>query len=242
MAELTRRQSEFLSQFLKHYQRVKKALHYTDLAEALNLGKVTVYEMLRLLEERGYVRSEYHLPEGDRGPGRSTVHFRPTQKALTLSPHLVGENLDLESWEEVANHILSQLEKIRPKGYETYLQELIDKLPKTKSPLVYLTEMSTAIILALGSVKERAEASHLLKRLHSLGLPGEIDLSALPGIGISLGFMERVNQQVAYFLSEQSGKYHTLLEHLGQEKQRLLREFTRQVSHIVFAKRDPHDA
>lgn len=242
MAELTRRQSEFLSQFLEQYQQANQSLHYTDLAETLNLGKVTVYEMLRLLEERGYVRSEYHLPEGDRGPGRSTVHFRPTQKALTIYPHLEGESQDMESWEEVADSILTQLERIRPKGYETYLQDLIDQLPKTKSPLVYLTEMSTAIILALGSIKERAEASQLLKRLHSLGLPGEIDLSALPGIGISLGFMERVNQQVADLLSEQSGKYQTLLEHLGQEKQRLLREFTRQVSHIVFAKRDPHDA
>lgn len=242
MGKLTRRQSEFLSQFLEQYQQANQALHYTDLAETLDLGKVTVYEMLRLLEERGYVRSEYHLPEGDRGPGRSTVHFRPTQKALTLHPHLEGENQDMESWEEAANHILDQLEKIRPKGYETYLQDLIDKLPKTKSPLVYLTEMSTAIILALGSLKERAETSPPLQRLYSLGLPGEIDLSALPGIGISLGLVERVNQQVAEFLSEQSGKYQTLLEHLGQEKQRLLREFTRQVSHIVFAKRDPHDA
>ncbi|MFO8035557.1 MAG: helix-turn-helix domain-containing protein [Anaerolineales bacterium] len=242
MAELTRRQSEFLSQFLDQYRQANQSLHYTDLAEALDLGKITVYEMLRLLEERGYVRSEYHLPEGDRGPGRSTVHFRPTQRALALHPHLEGEGQDMESWEEAADRILAQLERIRPKGYETYLQDLIDQLPKTKSPSVYLTEMSTAIILALGSLKERAEASQLLKRFHNLGLPGEIDLSALPGIGISLGIMERANKQVANFLAEQSGKYHTLLEQLGQEKQRLLREFTRQVSHIVFAKRDPHDA
>jgi len=242
MAELTRRQSEFLSQFLEQYYQDDKALHYTDLADQLGLGKVTVYEMLRLLEDRGYVRSEYHLPEGDRGPGRSTVHFLPTHKARVLHPHLSGETPEMEAWEEVTNHILSQLEKIRPKGYETYLQDLVGRLSQAKSPFVYLTEMSTAIILALGSLKEKAEASQPVKRLHSLGLPGEIDLSALPGIGISLGLMERVNHQVANFLSEQSGKYQTLLEQLGQEKQRLLREFTRQVSHIIFTEKDPQDA
>jgi len=242
MAELTRRQNEFLSQFLEQYYQEDKALHYTDLADQLGLGKVTVYEMLRLLEDRGYVRSEYRLPEGDRGPGRSTVHFLPTQKAQVLHPHLSGEAPEMEAWEEVANHILNQLQKVRPKGYETYLQDLVGRLSQAKSPFVYLTEMSTAIILALGSLKEKAETSQPLKRLHSLGLPGEIDLSALPGIGISLSLMERVNRQVASFISEQSGKYQTLLEHLGQEKQRLLREFTRQASHIVFAEKDPHDA
>lgn len=34
---------------------------YVALAEHPGIGKVTAYEMLRLLEERGLVVSEYHL-------------------------------------------------------------------------------------------------------------------------------------------------------------------------------------
>jgi len=40
---------------------------------------MTAYDMLRLLEERGLVTSEYVLPE--QGPGRSMIVFRPTAKA-----------------------------------------------------------------------------------------------------------------------------------------------------------------
>lgn len=242
MSELTRRQAEFLSQFLEQYHQTKEPLHYTDLAEEWGLGKVTVYEMLRLLEERGYVRSEYHLPEENRGPGRSTVHFQPTQKAFILGPHPGGKKLERESWEEIAARIMHQLEKIKPEGYDAYLRDLVDRLPQVQSPFVYLTEMSTAIVLALGSLKEQAEASQPLKRLQNLGLPGEIDLNALPGIGISLTLMERANRHVAKFLSEQSGKYHTLLDQLNQEKRRFLCEFTRQISEIVIGETDPQDA
>jgi Mn-dependent DtxR family transcriptional regulator len=69
--KLTRRQNQFLSQFLDLYQENDKPIHYATLAKHLDIGKVTAYEMLRLLEKRGLVKSEFHLPSGDRGPGRS---------------------------------------------------------------------------------------------------------------------------------------------------------------------------
>lgn len=234
MTVLTPRQTEFLDQFLISYQRAGRPLHYTELADELNLGKVTVYEKLRLLEERGYVKSEYHLPEGDRGPGRSTVNFLPTEKALGSEYSRTRDNEETEAWEETTAEILHRLENNQENSYETFLGELLNRLSHQKSPLVYLTEVSTAIVLALDSVRDRAEQIKPLDQLGKLGLPGEIDLSALPGIGISLALLERVNDRASTYLAEQSGKFHATLKTMDEEKQRLVSEFTRRVTKIVY--------
>jgi hypothetical protein len=47
MSELTRRQAEYISQFLEQCYQDNEPLHYTDLAEQWDLGKITAYEMLR---------------------------------------------------------------------------------------------------------------------------------------------------------------------------------------------------
>jgi len=57
------------------YQEFDKPIHYVALAERLDIGKVTAYEMLRLLEKRELVKSEFHLSAGEQGLGRSIVLF-----------------------------------------------------------------------------------------------------------------------------------------------------------------------
>jgi len=236
MTVLTPRQEEFLSQFIAFYQRTGRPVHYPELAEELNLGKVTVYEKLRQLEDQGYVRSEYHLPEGDRGPGRSTVHFLPTEKTRTRVYYDQELENQQEDWEQAAAEILRKLEETEEGNYDSLLSDLVKRISHQKSPLVYLTETSTAIVLAVNSLRDRAESLRPLEQIRRIGLPGEIDLSALPGIGISLSLVERVNERVSDFLAAQSGKYHTALQHLDEEKQRLVSEFTRRVTQIVHGK------
>ena len=70
MKKLTRRQQQFLSKFLDLYGKKRESLHYTALAEYIGVGKISAYEMLRLLEEHGLVEAEYELPANQRGPGR----------------------------------------------------------------------------------------------------------------------------------------------------------------------------
>ena len=69
--KLTHRQQQFLSQFLDIYREMEHSVHYVAVAERLGIGKVTTYEMLRLLEEKGLVRAEYQTNPDQHGPGRS---------------------------------------------------------------------------------------------------------------------------------------------------------------------------
>ena len=231
--KLTRRQQEFLSKILDLHQEMDGPIHYAALAERLGVGNVTAYEMLRLLEERGLVEAEYHLPEGDRGPGRSSVLFRPTPKAERALQRLTGNSTWDNDWEGIKKQIVSQLKEGQAAGYETFLNELLSRLPDQPSPLVFLTEMNTAIILALHSLQERAETLDPLKKLNRIGLPGEIDLSAVPGIGLSLSLVEQINQKISSGLSAQAGRYQAVLAQLSEEKRFLLSEFTRRISRIV---------
>lgn len=231
--QLTRRQQEFLSQFLDMYQKIDEPIRYVDLAKHLDLGKVTVYEMLRLLEKRGLVKSEYYLPSGDRGPGRSTVLFRPTQEAIHLFELLSGGSDDTEAWDLAKQRILQQLHEGKAGGYETLLNDLLVRIPDRRSALIFITEMITATILSLASVQKAAEEGGLVDRLRQIGLPGEIGLSALAGISSALSMVEDVNLRFSTFLLEHSGKYQEMLTQISEEKRNQLSSFAREVAKIV---------
>ena len=230
---LTHRQQEFLNHFLDLYQEMDEPIHYTALAERLRIGKVTAYEMLRLLEERGLVQSEYYLPDQERGPGRSSVLFRPTAAASRLLHELNGGFPEDDDWGVVKDRILHQLRAGKAAGYEDLLTDLLARIPEQGSPLVYLTEMTTATLLVLGGLRDSAEAGGLADRLRRIGLPGEIGLSALAGVNAALSLMERVNRRISSFLLTQSGKYQTMLSQVGEENRRSLGDFAREVAKIV---------
>ena len=231
--KLTRRQKQFLSQFLDMYQEMDEPIHYVALAKRLDIGNVTAYEMLRLLEKRGLVEMDYHLSSGDRGPGRSTVLFQPTQAAINLFKKLSGNAEDTEDWDLAKQRILQQLHEGKAGGYEALLNELLIRIPERKSHLIFITEMITATILSLASVRKAAEEGGLVDRLRRIGLPGEIGLSALAGISSALSVIEDVNLRFSTFLFEQSGKYHEILTQLNEEKRNQLSDFAREVAKIV---------
>ena len=75
--KLTRRQEEFIESLIDLNREVEGPIHYSVLAERLGVSPFTAYDMLRLLEEKGLVRSEYHLAAGKSGPGRAERLFCP---------------------------------------------------------------------------------------------------------------------------------------------------------------------
>jgi len=233
MKKLTYRQQQFLSQFLDVYWDMDQPVHYVAVADRLGIGNVTAYEMLRLLEERGLVRAEYHRDPDQRGPGRSMVLFYPTQEASRLINELAGKSVDLEDWLAVKERILKQLREGKAGGYEVLLADLLARIPERHSPLIYATELTTAMILTLASLQETPEAYKLMERLRRIGLPGEIGLNALGGIGMGLSLLERVNRRLSTLLLAQVGRYETMLSKLNEESRLRLSDFAREVATIL---------
>lgn len=235
MKKLTRRQQDFLKRFLDVYFEGSESLHYTVVAKRLGISNVTAYEMLRLLEERGLVEAHFYLPEGEHGPGRSTVLFRPTAEANRLLQELAGKVNEETDWETTREAILEQLETGKLIGYESLLTNLLARISERRSPLVFTTEMVTAVILSMAMLKDNAVVSGMKERLQRIGMPGEISLSALAGIGSALSLAERANRQVANFLINESEKYQNMLVQMSEDNRRRISEFAREAAKIINA-------
>ncbi len=159
--ELTRRQETFIRNLVDLYSEQAEPIHYSLLAERLGVSPFTAYDMLRRLEERGYARSDYHLEEGKRQPGRSIIVFVPTPKAHALMAELGGD-LSLGDWENVKEALL---ERVRSSAFpETGLAiepdlaiEVLARVPQSDSDVqAYCTEVTTVVLLRIWRAGRRA--------------------------------------------------------------------------------------
>lgn len=229
--KLTGRQKVFLSKFLDLYREAEGPLHYTTVAERLGVSKITAYDMLRILEEKGLVASEYVLPAKSHGPGRSTIVFRPTQKASEMMAQLAGEDWDRAEWEAVKERILQALREGKGTDYEDLLNEILLRIPERQSPMLYSAEVITATILSLYQLKEDAMASRLFEHLR--GLPGELGLNALAGLTLGLSLVERANRRFTTMLLSYTHRYQDSLSKLSTERKRMLSDFAQEVMKAI---------
>lgn len=231
--KLTGRQKIFLGQFMDLYRQDREPIHYTTMAEQLGVGKITAYDMLRLLEEKGLVSSEYVLPEGGRERGRSTVLFRPTQKATEVIAELAGDKWDREEWTAVKERILGALHAGKGTDYEGLLDEILLRIPQRKTSMLYATETITAVILNLYQVREEAETAGLFDYVRRMGRPGELGLSALAGLTMGLSLVERANRRFTSQLLSYTRRYQDSLSTLSGESRRALADFAREVMNAM---------
>lgn len=233
MKKLTRRQKQFLSQFIAAYNEVNTPLHYSKLAEKLGISNVTTYEMLRLLEEYGLIRSDYEYPPEQHGPGRPSVVFSPTAEGILVVEQTTAGSLSSAEWNSVRNDIIKKLNEMKENGLEDLLSYLLVRMPETHNPLIAVTEFTTAILLALSTGPKSNQGHMILKRIKNIGMPGELGLNALAGIGLTLSIFERVNQRVSTMLVSQLGRYEELLSQLGKENILRVCDFTREAAQIL---------
>jgi len=231
--KLTGRQRIFLEQFLDVYRESAQPLHYSVVAERLGVSAITAYDMLRLLEERGLVVSEYVVPGKGAGPGRSTIVFYPVDKATALLTELAGEDWDREEWEIVKWRILEAMRNGKGNNYEELLSELLNRIPERKSPLIFSAEMITAVILNLLLVKEDLTQRGLREALASLGLPGEVGLSALAGLTFGLSLVERANRRFVSTLLSYTRRYQEAINGLDAAKKSALSDFVQEMVKAV---------
>ena len=77
--KLTKRQEQFIENLIDLSQEIDGPIHYSTLAERLGVSPFTAYDMLRVLEKKGAVVSEYQVAEGKSGPGRAERLFYPVK-------------------------------------------------------------------------------------------------------------------------------------------------------------------
>lgn len=151
---LTLRQKAFLDKFLDVYRERQEPVHYSVIAQRLGLNNSTAYDMLRLLQRKGMVSSHYATPKATAGPGRSSILFSPTLRAMELSSRPTGDSHGHERWEEFKARILASLSRENADDYQAVLKELLTKIAELRSSLEQYAEFTTALLLNLREVRQ----------------------------------------------------------------------------------------
>ncbi len=231
MTDLTRRQQEVLNKFLDLYHEGGEPVHYGMLAEHLGVGRVSAYEMLRLLEKHGLVEAEYQRPEETSGPGRSTVVFRPTLSATRRLRLLAGKDFrGQEEWEQVKTRILQQLQNSQNKDHEALLDELLEYVPDQPVSLSHLAEIATAILINLNFLEAKEEVANVQSALSKKELPGIAGLSALMGLGINFAISKRLYYRLGNLLLSRASQILSAITALNSERLNRLGELLREVA------------
>lgn len=216
MRELTPRQQEFFDQVVDLYRTTGDPVHYSTVAERLGVSKSTAYEMLRILEGKGYLSADYVLGEST-GPGRSAVVFTPK-----------SHTPDAE-WEQVRNRILTTLGRGEVSDQQL-LQDILGQLPSSTSPLAYCAQVMTALLLSVRSeLRSRLSEHELVQVILASNLPDTSSLNLLPGFALGLSFRERANRELRGRLVEYTQEYQRRLGYLDTRGRALLHEFLRRL-------------
>jgi len=225
--ELTARQRAFLDRMLDLYRETRQPIHYSTAAQKLGIGATTAYEMLKLLEKKGYVTSDYVLAEGS-GPGRSAVVFYPTAKARVILQRLAGRKAEEQEWTRVKERILSKLGQGAAAEQEL-LNEILAKISSSDLPLIYCAEVITALLLNLGQEIRSKLAEHdLIKSILALDVPDQPLLSLLPGFALGISLTDEASRHVDR-LMEYAREYQRRLQILDSDRYRDLLGFVREV-------------
>ena len=146
--KLTHRQETFILRLLDLCRETKGPIHYSTLAEKVGVSPFTAYDMLRLLEEKGFVTSEYRIEPGKANVGRSEILFLPTQLTYDRFSELTT-GADQNNWEEVKSQILARI-----RAGDVYDRNLAEELlaripPDAPETLRYCSEVMTLLIMRL---------------------------------------------------------------------------------------------
>ena len=226
--KLTFRQKAFLSKILNVYQEMQEPLHYSIVANRLGVSNSTAYDMLRLLQQKGMVNSQYATPKETSGPGRAHILFSPTEKTMELFSRLAGEGYEKEEWDCIKAHILMNISKGKAVDHQELLRELLNRGPETSSPLVQCAEVITVLLLSLKEAKRDLEKQSSVSTMLSEPV-GKMRMSILAGFILGLSTADRKIQRLLGNYSIYTDKCESSLRELNSESLLMLHRFTQQV-------------
>jgi DNA-binding MarR family transcriptional regulator len=194
--KLTRRQETFIRKLLDLYHEAEGPIHYSALADHIGVSKITAYDMLRTLEEKGYITSHYQLEDEKTGPGRSRVVFSPSEFAHTMLAQMAGP-LEGEDWENVKERVITKLSPgVFPDA--ELRKELFDHLLEEENENIrYCLEVMTVLVFRMKEAGQfQSFFETIPKILPSSETSGRSSLILIGGFALGLLADESAKDQV----------------------------------------------
>ncbi|MCL7451535.1 MAG: hypothetical protein M8467_00620 [Anaerolineae bacterium] len=226
-SRLTARQKAFLNKLWELYQEHKAPVHYSAVAKKLGVSRFSAYDMLKVLEKKGFAASSYSLAAGHSGPGRSMVVFAPTAEASAVLAPVAATTEVSEEWQTVREVVLNRLRSARETSYREALSDFLSRLPEANAPLTFCTEMVGALLLNMQRAKGRAAGLNPFRALAALRSGGSSGLETLAGlsVGATLSAEDENGRSLTQRLLEHAQRYQANLGRLSEEARSLLVQF-----------------
>jgi len=221
---ITRRQMDFLKTIKQVYEGTKLPVHYTRVAEMLGISKWSAYEMLKTLERKGFLTSQYEVDQKKKYPGRARVMFMPTQLVnLVLSGKTLEDMVPVKEFQLLKERLMSFSDKAAEITPEELMEQMRAELSNVENPLVFCAYVVTIFILQL-QVLNKSSIS-LLKSGALEVSAGKIGLAMF--VGAAFGTLVKVTSQVQLLshMVECISGFQKNLAKLNQLEQALLMDF-----------------
>jgi DNA-binding PadR family transcriptional regulator len=226
-SELTSRQQVFFDKLLELYREQKGPVHYSDVAERLGVNPFSAYDMLKVLEKKGFASSSYALAAGHSGPGRSMVVFTPTAPRTAMVVEGTEDVRAGEEWHRLRTYVLNKLKQAREANPREALSEVLARLPEASAPLTFCGTMIGALLLNMQRVKARAGGLNPFPVLASLRTHDVAELETLAGlsVGVALSQDDEANPALTRRLIDHMHRYQANLSKLTEEGRAALVRF-----------------
>lgn len=226
--KLTRRQEEFIETLLDLHKELDGPIHYTMLAERLGVSPFTAYDMLCVLEDKGFVTSEYHLATDKSGPGRAERVFYPTESGREREQRLAQQAgiAHLEG-EQLKEYIIEKLRKGDVWDKDLAEEMLARVPPEGHGQVRYCVEVMSIVSLRL----RNTEGKDIFKSYFQDIVPISTDacranLTLLGGFAFGLLAQEcSADQEWVQNLFEHVQHYQEIVTNMKIEKCRQLADF-----------------
>lgn len=216
--KLTKRQRAFIEKMLDIYTELQEPVHYSVVAEKLQLSKYTAYDMLSLLAEKGYVEAVYETNRT--GPGRASVLFRPTQKAQETIKRLVGE--EAKTMAEAKDRILASIAAGEFEDKEL-AEEILLQMKGGLDDVLYCSTLISDLVNRLRALgRHRVAESYASILLAFIERANIRDFRLLPGFLLGLAADEKDSVDLSETLIKQIRKYEILLDRMDRESRKRL--------------------
>ena len=214
--KLTKRRLQFLQKLMDLYRRTNLPVHYEVLAKAVGVSKWTAYDVLKAIEEQGFVSRSY--ANNTKETGRSQVLFVPTSKASEVIAAAEDASFDQADWNKTVANISRMLRELKHTGINEALRSLLDEIGRVNTRFKFCAYTAGLLVyLKNFSGKTEAKLRPLMKKAPSK----ETGMTMM--IGTVLGTtIQKVNEELGREITELVSRFLGSIPDLtGEEKERL---------------------
>jgi len=215
---------DFLKTIKQVYEATNLPVHYARVAEILKISKWSAYEMLKTLERKGFLTSQYEVDQEKKYPGRARVMFVPTQLVnLVLREKNLENVVPVKEFQLLKERLMSVYDKTTKIAPEKLVEQMRAELSNIENPLVFCAYVITILILQLQTLSKTSIS--LLKDVVLEVSEGKIGLAMF--VGVAIGSMTKTASQVQLLshMADCLSGFQKNLAMLNRSEQVLLADF-----------------